>query len=248
MKDRFSSGPENYLRFRPTYPDELTSFVSNLAGDHNCAWDCATGNGQLACALSKHFHKVFATDISAQQLSAAIPCNNVSYSVGRAEQSAFEDAFFDVITVGQAVHWFNFDAFNREVKRTLKPRGLIAIIGYKLIRSDEETNSMIDKLYHTILGDYWDPERKYVDEGYQTIPFPFEELPVPSFKMNYDWNLQQFRGYLRTWSAVKLFEQQTKQDPLSLISSELTACWKNPSVIKPVYFDVIFRLGKNSKF
>src|SRR5688572_2580381 len=104
-KDLFSSQSKAYAAFRPTYPAELYEFIFRNTKNFVLAWDCATGNGQVAQDLSKRFKKVYATDISQQQLDEAFKVTNIQYSVSKAEQTNFPDSSFDLITVGQALHW-----------------------------------------------------------------------------------------------------------------------------------------------
>lgn len=176
MKDNFSTQSAEYAIYRPTYPQELFDFLFSLVNQKESAWDCATGNGQVARVLAQHFAGVYATDISEKQLSQALKLPNVVYSVESSEKANVPDVSFDLITVAQAIHWFNFDAFYSEVKRTLKPNGLLAVIGYGVMVIDKKVDQVVHKLYEDILGKYWDSERIYIEEGYKTIPFPFDEI------------------------------------------------------------------------
>ncbi|MBV9987935.1 MAG: class I SAM-dependent methyltransferase, partial [Chitinophagaceae bacterium] len=176
MKDNFSSQSQNYAQFRPHYPAELFSYLLGLVKERESAWDCGTGNGQVAGVLADHFGLVQATDISQQQLDQAISKPNIHYSVQSAEKTGFADAAFDLITVAQAIHWFRFHEFYSEVKRTLKPGGLLAVIGYGLLRTDAALQQLLDDFYRNTVGVYWDAERRYIDEAYTTIPFPFKEI------------------------------------------------------------------------
>ena len=58
-KDRFSEQAENYALYRPVYPEELFTYIISFVKVKEIAWDCATGNGQSAVSLSRHFKKVF---------------------------------------------------------------------------------------------------------------------------------------------------------------------------------------------
>jgi ubiquinone/menaquinone biosynthesis C-methylase UbiE len=243
MKDNFSSNAKAYAQFRPQYPEELFTHLYTLVKNTNTAWDCGTGNGQVASVLADHFTEVFATDISEQQLNEAIRKNNIYYSVQPAEKTDFTDHQFDLITVAQAIHWFSFDAFYAEVKRTLKPDGLIIVIGYGLVQTEKSLQDIIDHFYTKIIGPYWDAERHYIDEGYQTIPFPFEEIGMPSFQMSYQWSLEQLIGYMGTWSAVKHYSKQNNEDPVLLIKDSLLSAWGD----QPVHsftFPVLVRAGR----
>ena len=203
------------------------------------AWDCGAGSGQFTQLLSSHFKYVVATDLSAQQLKHAPKLDNVQYSVQQAEKTSFADQSFDLITVAQAIHWLNFDDFYREVKRTLKPNGILAVVGYGLLHVDHVSiNAKIQHVYHHILGSYWNPELRYIDEAYQTIPFV--EISVPKFTMSYEWNATQLLGFLNTWSAVKHFKQQTGKDPLL----ELIELLQPLNEQFRIQFPILLRIGR----
>lgn len=241
MKDLFSSGSKQYAQYRPRYPQELFVFLENLLAEKKRAWDCATGNGQVAAALSAFLEQVEGTDISSQQLQNAIKKPNIRYSVQPAEKTDFPADFFDLVTVAQAVHWFEMDKFFNEVKRVLKPSGVVAAIGYSLFRINTGTDKIIDHFYRDIIGPYWDEERKYLEEKYQTILFPFEEIPAPEFSIKEKWSLERLTGYLRTWSAVKHYEKKKGKDPVGLIEEKLFKAFGKSGVVE---FPILLRLGK----
>src|SRR5690349_13259240 len=134
MKDNFSARSADYARFRPGYPDALFSFIFDHCRHFDRAWDCATGNGQIAVKLAERFGVVEATDISDNQLKNAQPNSRVKYSNQPAETPDFNDGAFDLIVVGQAAHWFDFDRFYEQVRRVLKPDGFLALVGYNLLK------------------------------------------------------------------------------------------------------------------
>lgn len=243
MKDNFSHGSDRYARFRPVYPVEFYRFLlSNVSGRER-AWDCGTGNGQVAVELSAHFKEVFATDISANQLQQAEKRDNIIYLIEQAEQASFPPGYFDLITVGQAIHWFDFDAFYSQVFRVAKPGALLAAVGYGLLKIDRETDRLINILYKEVTGDFWDDERRYVDENYQTIPFPFKEVIAPPMHIEVYWSLPEVLGYLRTWSGVRHYMNATGLDPFATVEKELSDHWKGEA-IKRVVFPLILRAGK----
>ncbi|MEO6166954.1 MAG: class I SAM-dependent methyltransferase [Chitinophagales bacterium] len=244
MKDNFSRQSNDYAKFRPHYPAELFDFLMPLIPEHKVAWDVATGNGQVANVLADHFEEVKATDISANQLKQAIQKKNIIYSVESAEQSSFANSTFDLITIAQAIHWFQFDAFYREVRRTLKPNGIIAVIGYPLFTINNEIDEIILHFYSETLRNCWDPERKYLDEMYSTIPFPFPEIKTPDFSMSYEWTLDELTGFLNTWSAVQHYINRYEKNPVEAVRKELETAWKEDEK-KKVSFPVILRVGKN---
>jgi SAM-dependent methyltransferase len=243
MKDNFSASPEQYAKYRPDYPQSIFDFIYPLLNEKVKAWDCGTGNGQVAQELSKDFELVEATDISEQQLSHAFQADNINYSTQPAEQTNFEDNSFDLITVAQAVHWFDIEKFNTEVKRIGKPNGIIALIGYELNNITSEIDQIIRHFYSNIIGEYWDSERKHIQNRYQQIPFPFRELEAPEIQNIKLWRFEHLIGYLNTWSAVHHFIDKNNYNPISEVEDELRKAWGNQDV-RRVIFPIIFRVGR----
>lgn len=243
MKDNFSRQSALYAKFRPVYPKSLYDFIyTNLKGSER-AWDCGTGNGQVAAVLAKHFKRVVATDISEQQLSKAPAIENISYEKCREELPDYPENFFDLITVAQAIHWFDFEKFYNEVNRVGKQNGLLAVWGYELLRVNAEADTRISNFYENKIGAYWDPERKLIDEKYATIPFPFEEIEAPAFDIQAKWTLNEFEGYLNTWSSVQKYIISNQENPVSKLIEELKPVWHGELGVK---FPVFLRLGRIS--
>ena len=243
MKDNFSTGSDKYARYRPTYPDALYEYLLSLVPGREHAWDCGTGNGQVAQVLAAYFEKVSATDISRQQIDNAVQHSRIEYIVEPAEKTSFPDNTFDLVTVAQAIHWFNFDAFYKEVDRVARKGGVLAVIGYGLVRTNPVTDKVIASFYRNVVGAYWDKERRYVDEDYKTIPFPYEELSTPSFDNTFEWSFDHLTGYIGTWSAVKHFEKQNGHDPIELVRDELKASFGGRDTIKGS-FPILLRVAR----
>ena len=161
----------------------------------------------------------------------------------RAEDASFDSQRFDLITVAQAIHWFDFDAFYATVNRVLKPNGLLAVWGYTLLTVNEAVDAIVRHLHSDTLDSYWDPERAYVDARYQTIPFPFEEIAAPKFTQSLRWSLADLVGYLNTWSAVKHYARRTGENPVRRIEADLQRAW-GAAEWQVVHVPVFLRLGK----
>lgn len=245
MKDNFSTQAAQYAQFRPTYPADLYDFIKANLNGKSLAWDCATGNGQIAIALAKFVDQVVATDISAKQLANASQRQNISYQLEPAEATSFDSQSLDLITVGQAIHWFKFEAFFAEVKRVLKPDGLFVAVGYGLMKINTSIDPIIDKFYNGIVGVYWDDERRHIEQQYQTIQFPLTEIAAPTLEIVTSWNLPQLLGYLETWSAVQHYIKANETNPLDLIADELKIAWDGASTYD-VHFPLIIRAGRTT--
>ena len=244
MKDNFSAQASDYSKFRPQYPDAMIAHILSLVNPKHAALDLATGNGQVAAKLSDFFETVYATDISEDQLKHAPQLLNVIYRKLPAEHTDFDDAQFDLVTVAQAVHWFDFDLFYNEVRRILKPGGIFAVLGYGLLETNPESDQILKRFYYEIVGPYWDPERIFLEENYQTIPFPFDEAQVPKFTNAFRWNFDQLIGYLETWSAVSHYKAHHNQNPIDLIRQPLQLSWEKSD--QKVVFPMLLRIGTNN--
>lgn len=243
FKDHFSGHASTYASFRPGYPPELLDFVASLPRRHGLAWDCATGNGQAAVGLAERFARVIATDASAQQLSLAMPHPSVEYRQALAEESGLADGTVDLVTVATAVHWFDFDRFYAEVERVLAPGGALAVWAYNLVRVTPEVDVLVDRLARQIVGSYWPPERRWVDEEYRTLPFPFEEVTPPPLWIEEDWDFDRFVSYFSTWSSTARYREATGQDPVDLVREDLARAWGDPAQVRTVRWPVMMRAG-----
>jgi SAM-dependent methyltransferase len=242
--DNFSKQSAQYSIYRPTYPQALYDFLLSHTLGREAAWDCGTGNGQVAARLAQTFTHVWATDISENQLRQAPIIPNITYVHTRAEQTSFQANTFDLVTIAQAIHWFDFDKFYQEVYRTAKPHALIAAWGYGLLHIDAVPDPLIEAFYSDQIGNYWDSERKYIDEAYQTIPFPFEEIPTPGFTINVSWNLAELEGYFSTWSSVQKYMAIHQQNPVTNFIQQVKQHWHRPEEKKPIRFPVFMRVGR----
>ena len=246
MKDNFSSQSDDYAKFRPVYPNELVDYLISVTEKYENCWDCGTGNGQLAVKLVDHFDQVYATDISEKQLSNASKKSNIYYTKQPAEKTSFSDNQFDLITVAQAAHWFDHELFNTEVKRVLKPGGVIALIGYGLVQVEGQIGQIIKDFYWNVTHPYWDPERDHIEAAYQSIPFAYDEIQdVPSFEMKKEMMLVDLVGYISTWSAVQHYIKENGHSPIDQLFQDLKAVWDG--TILQVDFPIFTRIGRNSK-
>jgi SAM-dependent methyltransferase len=222
--DHFSDAAAAYAEFRPRYPAALFDALATAAPARDFAWDCGTGNGQAAVALAERFGRVIATDPSAQQLARAPRRGNVEYAnLAAGEVIPVPDGSIDLIVAAQAAHWFDHDAFHREVHRVARHAAVVALVCYERFSLGADLDAAVEHFYQAIVGPYWPAERRHIEAGYRTLPFPFAEFELPPFAMEHDWTLDQVIGYLGTWSATLRYRAANALDPLPELREKLAA-------------------------
>lgn len=225
FKDNFSAQADVYARFRPQYPEALYHFLSGLTQEHELAWDCGTGNGQAALHLAEHYQSVVATDPSAQQISHCFSHERITYRVEKAERSSLASGSVDLLTIANALHWFDHAVFYAEARRVLKPGGVLAAWSYALPFVSPAVDEVITHLHDEVLAGCWLPENKIVADGYRDLPFPFAQLETPEFMLEKNFTAEDMIGYLSTWSATQRYLSTKQQDPVALIADALKAAW-----------------------
>ena len=222
----FSSVAREYANFRPGYPPELFAWLARQSAARERVWDCGCGSGQASVALAEHFGHVHATDVAAEQIAAAKAHPRVSYVVAPAEHSGLAEASMDLVTVAQALHWFDVEAFYSEARRVAKSGALLAVWTYPRPEFlDPDLDRVFLDFYATVVGPYWPPERRHVEAHYSTLPFPFEELRHPPFGLNLHWGFDQVLGYASSWSATARYRTERGTDPVPLLRDSLRPVW-----------------------
>jgi SAM-dependent methyltransferase len=250
FQDHFSGHAATYREARPLYPDALFDWLATEARARILVWDAGCGNGQASVALAAHFARVFATDPSANQIESAEKRANIDYQVEPGERCTLPSASADLVTVAQALHWFDFGRFFAEARRVLKPGGLLAAWAYSDCRVTPAVDVLKDRVFVDLTGPYWPPERAFVDAGYRTIPFPFGtdapfvEVTPPAFVMRAEWDVWQFLAYLRSWSATQRYIKAKGADPVSLVERDLVAAWGDPETLREVRWEFHVRCGR----
>ena len=238
FQDHFSTQAAAYARFRPSYPPELYEFLAGLAPAHALAWDCGTGNGQAALGLAAYFRQVIASDASDEQVAEALPHARVTYYVAAAEDPPPAVQGADLVTVAQALHWFDHARFYAQLRRVLRPGGVFAAWGYGLMQITPAVDVVVQDYYARIVGPYWPADRRHVENAYRSLPFPPGEIAVPAFSMRADWSLDALLGYLDTWSATRRYLKKHGRHPLDEVRTALLQAWDDAStrtVVWPLF-------------
>ncbi len=244
LDDHFSGHAPDYARYRPTYSEELFEWLLDQVEGRDIAWDCGTGNGQVAVRLAQDFEQVRGTDMSRAQLDQAVSHPRVLYRACPAERSGLKDGTVDLVTVAAALHWFDLDPFYGEVQRVLKPGGLLAAWTYGPgIVGPPEIVPLVTELIDGLLADDWPERIERVRGLYKTIPFPFQEIAVPPMLMESSMDLEHCVGWLGTMSAIPRHRARTGRDPMPEFRQALERVWPvengGPVVVaKPMHFRV----------
>jgi SAM-dependent methyltransferase len=243
--DHFSRVASAYADFRPRYPETLFTWLATLPSQRERAWDAGTGSGQAAIELVKYFDQVVATDLSAAQLKAASAHPRITYRVAHAEASGIADASIDLVTVAQALHWFDRDGFYAEVNRVGRKGGAVAVWTYGIFQVDDgQLNDRLTRFYHDVAGPWWPSNRRLVETGYLTLPFPWREVSPPALAMTAEWDLHQLIGYVGTWSAISLRRQSTGADGAQEFLTDVAPIWGDPRQKRTIRWPLRIRAGR----
>lgn len=241
----FSSVARAYANFRPGYPPELFDWLACVSPARDAVWDCGCGSGQASVALAGHFSQVFATDVAPEQIAAARAHARVRYSVAPAEHSGLQQGSVDLVTVAQALHWFDVTAFYAEAARVARPHALLAVWNYPRPRFvDTELDRRFFSFYSQVVGPYWPPERRHIEDGYKMLPFPFEEVQTPEFGFELNWDLEQIAGYASSWSATARYRQALRADPVPGLRESLEAAWPAGAANVALRMPIGLRVGR----
>lgn len=216
----------DYSKYRPTYPQALFDFLMTLVSKREAAFDAGCGNGQCTVDLASRFSMVYASDLSREQVDLAVQRANIKYFVAAAHDPILPPESVDLISAATAIHWFNFEKFFKECERILRPNGILAAWSYDWHQTaDPKINEIFDYFGKIILADSWSPQPKHIWNGYRDIPFPFFPLATPNFFSDVEWNLQEFLGYLSSWSGTQNYIRAKGVDPRFQIMDHLERAW-----------------------
>lgn len=245
-RSHFTARAGAYRSARPTYPEALYRYLGEVAPGRGRVWDCGTGSGQAALGLAEVFDEVIATDLAQEQLAQAPAHPRVRYEQAPCGEAPLEDASADLVTVATAAHWFDLDAFYAEVRRVLRPRGVIAVWGYGAHALGSEPLEEATRRYaREIIGPYWRSENlDHIDSRYASLPFPFDEFEAPEFAATAKVDLERYLSYLGSWSASQIYLEQRGEDPLDAIRAEMAEAWGAPDTAREMTWGLFMRIGR----
>jgi SAM-dependent methyltransferase len=242
--DAFSDAAGCYASARPLYPRALFETLATLAPATGAAWDCGTGSGQAAVGLAEFFDWIDATDASAEQIAHAQVHPRVRYQAVPAESSGLGDRSVDLISVAQALHWFDRDRFFSEVRRVARPGALVAVYGYSWFYLTPTIDELTNRWLLQPVESFWSPNNRLLWDGYRTILFPFEEVTAPCLAIHLTWTLDQLFEYYLTWSAPRRKIAAENDSFVGEARGAFESAWSEPTQPRHVVMPLAVRLGR----
>ncbi|CAI0452242.1 unnamed protein product [Linum tenue] len=261
MAELFIKQAAEYAKTRPSYPKQLFDFIASKTPSHDLVWDAGTGSGQAAVSLAGIYKTVIATDTSSTQLDHAPRLPNVHYGrtppvipTADLPHLIAGESTVDLVTVGQALHWFDLPSFYKQAQWVLKkPNGVIAAWCYCTPEIDPAVDPVFDSFYRFDSAPYWDPQRKLVDDRYRGVDFPFEAVAGADntgpfkFVTEQGMDLDGFFTYLRSWSAYQTAKERGVELLGDAVMEKFRRAWNDDggeNQVKVVKFPVYLRIGK----
>jgi SAM-dependent methyltransferase len=241
--NHFGPRASQYAAWRPRYPNDLMDYLAAVSGDTDVVWDCGTGNGQAAVGLAERFSRVVATDASADMIAHAVPHPHVTYRVARYDSGLTANSA-NLVTVAQALHWFDLEPFLGEAHRVLRPQGVLAVWCYGLFGVDPGLDELIVRFAHGTLATFWPPERRFVDDEYRSFVLPLEELVPPRFEISESWHLSDFTRHVRTWSGTARCIASVGDAPVEAFEAAVGERWGDPAIRRTVRWPIHMRIGR----
>ncbi len=242
----FNDKSELYESSRPIYPQEIYHYLANLCPSNDLAWDSACGNGQAAIGLIKEFDRVHATDVSKEQISNAKLHLNIMYEVSSSEKVNLKNESCDLVCVAQALHWFDYKLFWPEAQRVLKPNGIFCAFGYNWASVSMEIDRAIENSLMKIIEPFWAPQNKLLWNHYSDITIPFDKIESPDFKMEVNWDLNEYFNYLHTFSATRRCIDSIGDEFFNKAYEEVGYLWGSAGKSKNINLDFVFYAGRKN--
>ncbi|HTR36823.1 MAG TPA: class I SAM-dependent methyltransferase [Bryobacteraceae bacterium] len=200
--ERFSSRVADYVRYRPSYPPGIVPLLARECGltSESVIADVASGTGLLARLFSESGYRVIGVEPNAEMRAAGdvfLAAFPKFRSVdGRAEQTGLPDTSVDLITVGQAFHWFDAAATRREFRRILRPPRQVALIWNERIVPTSGFLKGYEDMLHRYVPDYGKIDHRQVDAQRIAAFFGHSDWTLAVFENAQEFDLEGVSGRL----------------------------------------------------
>jgi SAM-dependent methyltransferase len=251
-KQRFSNRVADYVRYRPNYPPALLDLLAKECGlrrDHIVA-DIGSGTGLLSKLFLDHGNRVYGVEPNAEMRAGGEEFlrrySNFTNVTGSAEATTLQDASVDFITAGQAFHWCDVAAAEKEFRRIRKPGGWVVVVWQD--RRTEETAFAqgYEQLLECFGIDYKKvkdayPEAEKIRHFFETGTFQSRDLPNQQV---FDW--EGLCGRLRS-SSYAPREGYANYKPMMAELRRIFDAFQQQGMVRMEYFARIYfgKLGGN---
>ena len=240
----FSGVAKEYASHRPGYPAELFEWLATTVRRRDRAWDTATGSGQAASGLAKHFNHVIATDVSSKQLHHARKDARIDYCVARSEASGLSGDSVDLVVAAAAIHWFNLPRFFEEVHRVIRGGGVVAAWTYHVAYVSPPLDDILWPFYRDVVSAYFAEGARMVDARYAGLELPGSDLAAPSFQASVRWTPSQVLRFIRTWSGVQAYIAATNEDPVTKLVAPIESAFGGAGAVREVSWPLYVRASR----
>lgn len=226
---RFSDRVEDYVKYRPEYPNEILSFLSAKCGlsTSSVIADIGSGTGKSSRPFIENGNKIFCIEPNDPMRKAAEDIfgskDNFHSIKGTAEQTFLADASVDFIIVGQAFHWFDIAACSDEFRRILRSDGTLILMWNK--RNDAyplmaDYNEFIKK-YST---DYEKISLRRVDDEVYSNLFGKDGYRLQTFQNFQEFDFDGLKGRYESSSYAFKPEHSKYKEAIDDLGAIFTGC------------------------
>jgi SAM-dependent methyltransferase len=238
--ERFSNRVESYRRYRPRYPEgivELLEDACRLSSDAIIA-DIAAGTGLLAEMFLAHGYAVTAIEPNEPMRAA---CATLISSFprlccidGTAEATGLPDKSVDLITVGQAMHWFDLARARAEFSRVLRPAGWCAVLYNNRRMSGDAFHEGYEKILVDFGSDYEAVRDSHLDENRLAAFFAPRPMRTANFENSQQLDLDALTGRILSSSYMPQ-PGQPRYEKMSRAVADLFAQYETSGHVRMDY-------------
>jgi SAM-dependent methyltransferase len=204
---RFSNRVEDYVKYRPGYPEEIVKFLHDVYGltQDKLIADIGAGTGISTALFLKKGYRVIAVEPNVEMREKAIELldsyNGFIPKNGTAEHTGIDSNSIGAIIAGQAFHWFDAVKTRTEFKRILKPDGIVA-----LIWNERKTTSAFEQEYDELIikhgNDYVKVDHRNIDTEHIAAFFKPEPVHLETFANKQVFDFEGLKGRLLSSSYM----------------------------------------------
>jgi SAM-dependent methyltransferase len=236
---RFSSRVEDYIRYRPSYPEAILAWLElecGLTAD-SCIADIGSGTGILARLFLNYGCHVFGVEPNAgmragaeRQLAGETRFRSVD---ARAEATTLPDASVDFVTAGQSFHWFDPAVARAEFRRILQPGGWVVLIWNERLVSPGFLTEYED-LLQRLSTDYGRVDHRQIGDEAIGRFFAHDHWQLATFPNRQDFDWEGIRGRLLSSSYAPL-PGSPKYPPMMEELAAMFAKYQRGGQVKVIY-------------